>query len=143
MTVRHWYLPREKISSGSPQPPGEIAAALGGESAAERYGLKAAQGADDDWYWVAKLHLGDEVFKHVQSLGPGQVYGPWNSSDGVHFARVEKNVAPIPLTFEQAHDQIAADYAKAAQARLTEDTLKFLRNRAHILMADDYSDYHP
>jgi hypothetical protein len=146
MTIRNFYLPAAAGSGRAPELLDEIAAALRTghkDVVVRRYGLKTARGAEDDWYWVAKLHLGDDVFAHVRGLGAGQVYGPWSSADGIHFARMEKNVAPDPLSFEQSRNQVAGDYAKAAQGRLTEDTLTFLRNRARILVAEDYPDYRP
>jgi len=144
LTVEDWFLPGTLHADSGVSD--AIVSALRDQPATDvavRYGLKRATGADQDWYWVAELHLGRALFQHVKSLRAGEVAGPLVQADGVHFAVVRENEAPVLLSFEKSQPQVAGDYARSAQNRLTQDTLTFLRNRSRILIADDYSDYKP
>jgi hypothetical protein len=51
-------------------------------------------------------------------------------------------VKPLPLTFERVRSQVLNDYVTAAKKRLEDADLKYLRDKADILIADDYAaDY--
>jgi parvulin-like peptidyl-prolyl isomerase len=147
MTVRDLYLPFTDSPHATTLARAQQArAALLTEpvdSVVSRYGLKEDARNEEDWYWVAQLHLGAPLFDHLKTLSANEVSEPLALENGVHVVKVLKNVPPVPLTFEQAKRQLANEYATAAETRLTEETLRFLQGRARILIATDYADFRP
>jgi hypothetical protein len=48
------------------------------------------------------------------------------------------------MSFEVAHEKVAGDYKADREARITAATMRFLRQRSRIVVADDYNrDYRP
>jgi parvulin-like peptidyl-prolyl isomerase len=146
MTVQHLLLPQggglsseaglerareavKELRSGAP-----VAAVI------EHYGLREARPTDEDFYFAAKVHLGNELFEVARTLGVGAVSEPVRGSDGVHLLRMVRHAPPVPGTFEQFHDQVLSDLRTEREERITASTLKFLRDRAVILIASDYTD---
>ena len=53
-----------------------------------------------------------------------------------------KHVKPLPLTFERVRSQVLNDYVTAEKKRLEDADCGILRDKADILIADDYAaDY--
>ena len=50
------------------------------------------------------------------------------------------NTRPVPLTFEQARARVLADFKMTAQNKLEDADERYLRDKAEILVADDYAD---
>jgi parvulin-like peptidyl-prolyl isomerase len=126
----------------------EVAQALRANTPVEtvmaRFGLSEPSKDDDDFYFAARIHLGEKMFANVVRLAPGTVSEPLPAADGIHVVKVTKNIAPVPSSFADSRQQVMNDYKTAQQKRLTEATLKFLRGRARILIATDYAnDYKP
>ena len=148
LTVRHLVVPSGK---GTPEQHAQKAHdavnALRAHTAVEeviaRYGLTEPRNDGDEFYFAAKIHLGDALFAEALKLGPGGVSEPEQQSDGIHMVKVLQDKAPVPLTFERARLQVLTDYKSAQQERLMTATMKFLRERARILIATDYADYKP
>ncbi len=64
--------------------------------------------------------------------------------DGTHIVQMIKNDKPVALSFAVARPQVLADFNDAAQMRIMDSTMKFLRSRAKILIGADYAgDYKP
>jgi hypothetical protein len=104
-----------------------------------KYGLIEAQRYDEDYYFAAKYRLGDALFDSIKDLGAGQVSAPLRLKDGVHIVMMLSNKKPVPLGYDASRKQVYGDYNDAAQARLLDATMKFLRTRSKILIAPDYS----
>lgn len=114
------------------------------EQVMQRHGLTEGTQYGEDFYFAAKIHLGDALFEKVKSLEAGAVSEPFTAEDGIHVVKVIANVKPVPLTFERSRQQVFTDYKTDGQTRLMEATLGFLRGRSKILIADDYKeDYKP
>lgn len=113
------------------------------ETVLARYGLTEPRNDGDEFYFAAKIHLGDPLFEVALKLKEGTVSEPLLAADGIHIVKVIKNKVPVPLTFERARLQVMSDFKDAQQTRLMEATMKFLRGRSKILIATDYGDYKP
>jgi parvulin-like peptidyl-prolyl isomerase len=113
------------------------------EAVVARYGLTEPRNDGDEFYFAAKIHLGDPLFEVALKLKEGTVSEPLLAADGIHIVTVIKNKVPVPLTFERARLQVMSDFKDAQQTRLMEATMKFLRGRSKILIATDYGDYKP
>jgi parvulin-like peptidyl-prolyl isomerase len=150
MTVRNLILPTA-ASQSAPQAMLKAQAAVSALRAGTRpeeliahSGWIEAHRNDADYYFAAKYHLGDALFDRVKDLPDGQISAPVPAADGIHVVQMVKNLRPVPLSFEASHAQVSADYKDSTQTRLLEATMKFLRDKAKILIAPDYvHDYKP
>jgi parvulin-like peptidyl-prolyl isomerase len=148
LTVRHLII---AIDSGAPEERtrkardalGALRAGSAVEAVIARYGLTEPRNDGDEFYFAAKIHLGDALFAEALKLKDGEVTEPVQQSDGIHLVKVLKDKVPVPLSFERARLQVLTDLKNAQQERLLAATMKFLRERAKILIASDYADYHP
>lgn len=148
LTVRHLVIP---VGDGTPQQRAQkardVVNALQANTAVEevvaRYRLTEPRNDGDEFYFAAKIHLGDALFAQALRLKPGEVSEPEQQPDGIHIVKVLQDKAPVPLTFERARLQVLTDYKNEQQERLMAATMKFLRERAKILVATDYADYKP
>jgi parvulin-like peptidyl-prolyl isomerase len=148
LTVRHVVIPS---NAGTPeqrtQKARDVVAALRANTSVEevisRYGLTEPRNDGDEFYFAAKIHLGDDLFAQVLNVKPGEVLDPLPQPDGVHIVKVLQDKQPVPLTFERAKLQVLTDFKNAQQEKLMAATMRFLRERSKILVASDYSDYKP
>jgi parvulin-like peptidyl-prolyl isomerase len=152
LTVRHLVLAVSGGAGGaggeqSMQRAREAVAALRANTPAEavmaKFGLTEPRNDGDEFYFAAKIHLGDVVYAQALRMKEGEVSEPLQAADGMHIVRVIKNKVPVPLSFEHARLQVLTDLKNAQQERLIAATMKFLRERSKILIAPDYSDYKP
>lgn len=149
LTVRHLVIPLRGGSATGQQmvKAHEAVTALRTDTPAEavvaRYGLTEPRNDGDEFYFAARIHLGDPLFEAALKLKEGTVSEPLLAADGVHILKVIKNKVPVPLTFDRARLQVMTDLKDAQQTRLMQATLKFLRGRSKILVATDYGDYKP
>jgi parvulin-like peptidyl-prolyl isomerase len=149
LTVRHLLIPAGSGTTPEQraQKAREVVAALRAGSAVEdvipRFGLTEPRNDGDEFYFAAKIHLGDALFAQALELKDGEVSEPLSDSAGVHVVKVIRDKVPVPLSFERARLQVLTDLKNAQQERLMAATMKFLRERAKILVAGDYSDYKP
>jgi hypothetical protein len=98
--------------------------------------------SDEQFYFAQKIHLGEALYERVLTLNDGDVSAPIEAADGVHVVQMVKHVKPLPLTFERVRSQVLNDYVNAAKKRLEDADLQYLRDKADILIADDYAaDY--
>jgi parvulin-like peptidyl-prolyl isomerase len=91
----------------------------------------------DDFYFAAKIHLGDVLFAAAKVLSAGTVSDPVATEDGVHVIVVGKNSPPAPLSYDAIRSRVADDYRRDAAARLLEANRDFLRKRANVLISED------
>jgi parvulin-like peptidyl-prolyl isomerase len=92
---------------------------------------------DEQFYFAAKIHLGQQLFEVARSLPDGGVSNVIAMPDGLHVLYMEKNVEPKPQDFATTRQQVLADFRNDAIARLRTGDEEFLRKRANVLIADD------
>ena len=95
---------------------------------------------EEQFYFAQKIHLGDTLFERVLGLGEGDVSEPVELPDGIHVVQMIKNVKPLPLTFERVRSQVLTESIADAKKKLEDADLRYLRDKADILIADDYAD---
>jgi parvulin-like peptidyl-prolyl isomerase len=134
MTVRDLVFPADRAS--------EAATAL--KAGADADAVLARFGGHDskrtratEFYFAAKIHLGDRDFAVARALPNGGVSAPLSEADGTHLLYVAQNKPPVSMDFTQARDQVLADYRADAIARLRVGDEAFFRKRANILIARD------
>jgi parvulin-like peptidyl-prolyl isomerase len=93
--------------------------------------------AAEEFYFAAKIHLGNALFEVARDLPDGGVSSPVTSEDGIHVLYMVRNRKPVPFEFETARIQVLSDFRSDAIARLRTQDEEFLRKRANILIADD------
>lgn len=126
-------------------PPDQAAAAVqamrGGlpsDAAAARFGLKdTARTRDEEFYFAAKIHLGDDLFAAAAKLGSGEISEPVAQPDGTHVLIMTRNTPPVALPFDQARARVLTDWRQDMGARLLKGDETFLRKRAQVLIAED------
>jgi hypothetical protein len=149
MTVDNLLLPKSEGRSDSEaqaiaaQAVADLRNNVNVDDVIEKYGLTRIKTYDADFYFAAKIHLGDKIYNTILDYKDGTVAEPIPQDDGYHVVRMVKNTPPKPLTYAEARPQVLTDYKTAQQTRLMNNTINFLRNRSKILIADDYSDYNP
>jgi parvulin-like peptidyl-prolyl isomerase len=103
-----------------------------------RFGGKSSgKVGDEEFYFAAKIHLGDRLFEAARGLQQGGVSAPIRMPDGIHVLYMQKNVKPVLRDFAAARDKVLSDYRNERIHRLTTGDEAFLRKRANILIADD------
>jgi hypothetical protein len=107
----------------------------------QRYGLKNQNNCENNFYFAMKLHLGDELYRAASALTSGAVSEPIRTADGVHILLMVNNSGPVPESFADARGQIVGDYKNDRETLIKNGTMNFLRHRAKIRIASDYSDY--
>ena len=93
--------------------------------------------ADDEFYFAAKIHLGDALFEAAKDLPDGGVSAPIERADGIHVLHMLKNKKPVPFEYAAARDQALTDFRNEAIGHLRTGDEGFLRKRANVLIADD------
>jgi hypothetical protein len=102
----------------------------------------AEHASDEQFYFAQKIHLGEPLYERALALNDGDVSAPVAAGDGIHVIQMVKHVKPLPLTFERVRSQVLNDYVTAAKKRLEDADLRYLRDKADILIAEDYAaDY--
>ena len=94
--------------------------------------------ADGEEYWfAAKLHLGDALFAAARTLRGGEVSAPVNVGGQLHILRMQHNQPPVPRPLDEVGDRVLADFQKDKAVRLLAANDRFLRRRADVQIADD------
>jgi parvulin-like peptidyl-prolyl isomerase len=106
----------------------------------KRYGLSEDNYYPNEFYYLAKAHLGEKLFPAVKDLDAGQVSDPVLEEDGYHIVQVLSNTKPQQQSFEEARKEVPTLYSNSEKARVMKNMMSFLRNRSTILIADDYKD---
>jgi parvulin-like peptidyl-prolyl isomerase len=92
---------------------------------------------DEQFYFAARIHLGPILFDAAKALDNGAVSDPIPVGDSVHVLLMTRNTRPLPLSFDEARDQVLNDYRRDAIDHMRLGDEAFLRKRANILIADD------
>ena len=77
-------------------------------------GLAPGPERGEDFYFAARIHLGDGLFAVAQSMADGAVSDPVTTADGVHVLRMVKNSPPVARDFAHAREQVLSDYKRNA-----------------------------
>jgi hypothetical protein len=92
---------------------------------------------DEEFYFAAKIHLGDQLFDIAKGLADATASLPITRADGIHVLYMVKNHRPVPFDFAAARDRVLNDYRNESIGRLRTGDEAFLRKRANVLIADD------
>jgi parvulin-like peptidyl-prolyl isomerase len=90
----------------------------------------------EDFYFAAKIHLGDALFAVAQSMADGAVSDPVTIAGGIHVLHMIKNRPPVARDFARAREQVLGDYKRDAAAKLRTADEKYLYGKADIQIAD-------
>jgi parvulin-like peptidyl-prolyl isomerase len=93
----------------------------------------------EEFYFAARIHLGDPLFNAAKALKSGQASAPITTPDGVHVLAMTANKPPVQQSFADARDKVLGDYKKDAETRLETAELAYLKGKADILIAPGYS----
>ena len=107
------------------------------------YGLQELipeHSSPEQFYFAQRIHLGPELYEQAFKLSDGEVSEPVAAQDGVHIVQMIKNTKPLPLTFDRVRSQVLNDFIMSEKKRLEDADLRYLRDKADILIADDYAD---
>ena len=119
-------------------------AALAAAQAALRAGnakavpLSGRMTQGEEFYFAARLHLGDPLFAVARTLASGQVSTPVKTPDGVHLLVMKHNLGPVPLPYDQVRDRVLTSYINDQAQRLTAAGERFLEKRADIQRAKGF-----
>ena len=100
-------------------------------------GRDTARTTGEEFYFAAKIHLGDTLFAAAKVLDDGAISPTIPQVDGVHLLVMGANHRPRPYTYEEARTQAASDRQTAAIASYESADERFLHKRANILIAKD------
>ena len=92
----------------------------------------------EEFYFAARIHLGDRLFAAARLTKPGEVSPPVALPDGVHLIVVRSNVQPAPPPFEQVRDRVLGALVAAQTKLLTAANERFLQKRADIQIAGGF-----
>jgi hypothetical protein len=101
------------------------------------HGSDSGKVADEEFYFAAKIHLGEPLFEMARNLPDGGVSAPIARADAIHVLYMFKNKKPLPFDFDAARDRVLTDYRNDAIGHLRTGDEAFLRKRANVLIADD------
>ena len=126
--------------------PREIDAAIAGLRAAGPDDVAADRAAPrsqrmvsgDEFYFAARIHLGDKLFAVARALKAGDISAPVALPDGVHLLVIRKNVVPVTEPFAHARDKVLEAFIDAQTKQLTGANERFLRKRADVRTAEGY-----
>jgi hypothetical protein len=99
-------------------------------------GITSMPERGEDFYFAAKIHLGDPLFTVACSMADGALSDPVTVADGVHFLRMIKNTPPVARDFAHAREQVLGDYKREAAAKLRAADEKYLYGKADIQISD-------
>lgn len=106
------------------------------EEAIKRYHLRdLRENRNEDFYFAAKLRLGDTLFAAARSMMDGSVSAPIVLDGNVHILRMLHNTAPVARNFAAAREQTFSDYKRAEAARLRAADEQYLYRKAVIQIA--------
>ncbi len=101
------------------------------------HGSDSGKLSGEEFYFAARIHLGDPLFEAARKLSDGGVTSPIALTGAVHVLYMVKNRMPVPFDFAAARDQVLSDFRNDAINHLRTGDEAFLRKRANILIADD------
>jgi hypothetical protein len=88
----------------------------------------------EEFYFAARIHLGDPLFGIAEGLKSGAVSDPVSLPDGIHILVMRRNDIPSPRPFAQVRDRVLNDFIADQSKLLTAGNERFLRKRADIVI---------
>jgi hypothetical protein len=137
MRVRDLVFPASALGELPHAPEALKRAVTDAQTLAHLNGRDSGKTKGEEFYFAAKIHLGDELFAAARDLGNDEVSRPIQLSDGIHVLDMEENRHPVPFGFAAARAQVLSDYRNQAVDKLKLSGESFLRKRANVLIADD------
>ncbi|WP_294092173.1 peptidylprolyl isomerase [Sphingomonas sp.] len=92
----------------------------------------------EEFYFAAKIHLGERLFEIARKLDTGHVSDPVALPDGTHILVMRSNSRPPAPDFAKVRDRVRSDYIAAQKATLIAGNERFLRKRADIQIQRGY-----
>jgi len=137
MRVRDLVFPAAALAE-LPSEPRALESVIGDAQALARLGGRdSGKTRGDEFYFAAKIHLGEPLFAAARDLADGAVSKPIRLADEVHVLDMQANKHPVPFEFDAARAQVLNDCRNAAIDKLKSSGEAFLRKRANVLVADD------
>ena len=104
------------------------------------YGLRDTGVMTDgeEFYFAARIHLGQALFDAARLLQQGQISDPVATPSGIHILVARLHRPPVPTPFDRVRDQVLADYRADKVTRIQADADKFLRKRADVQIAKGF-----
>ncbi len=137
MRVKDLVFPASALPELSAEPEALERMISDAQTLARLNGRDSGRTKDEEFYFAAKIHLGDELFAAARGLASGMVSKPIQMPDGIHVLEMEQNKHPVPFGFAAARAQVLSDYRNQAVDKLKLSGESFLRKRANVLVADD------
>ncbi len=137
MTVQDWVFPAGELADIAAKLEALKSAVLPPDVLARLPGHDSGKTKGDEFYFAAKLHLGDQLFAIARELPDGALSSPTSLGDGIHVLYMVKNKRPVPFDFAKARPQVLNDYRNQAIEQLKAGDESFLRKRANVRVADD------
>jgi hypothetical protein len=141
LTLRDLYLPAGPNAQATmAEVAKELRAGASPDALIKKYGLSEAHKVNgEELDFAAKIHLGDKLYAAVQDSTAGQVTDPVTDKDGtVHVMQVGKRIPSVQLSLADASNQVFTDFKKDAQDKVQADNIKFLKDKAEILLQKGY-----
>lgn len=125
------------LQTAARMPPNAVAAALRQGVAATQLGLVRSPVMNDgeEFYFAAKIHLGDALFDCASHLAAGDVSEPLTTPEGLHVLVMRSNTPPVPRSYAEVRGKVLQDYIDEQSKALAAGNDRFLRRRAEIAVA--------
>jgi parvulin-like peptidyl-prolyl isomerase len=137
MTVRDFVFPLSESSAAAAAAETLKISAPTPALLARWHAADSGKVSGEEFYFAAKIHLGEALFQVARNLPDGGVSAPIARADAIHVLYMLENKKPVPFEFTAARDQVLTDYRNDAIGRLRTGDEAFLRKRANVLIADD------
>jgi parvulin-like peptidyl-prolyl isomerase len=88
----------------------------------------------EEFYFAARIHLGEALFDVARRLADGAVSAPTPGPGGPHIILMIHNAPPQPQAFADAEARVELDAVKDLRDRAAAAELKYLRDKADVLV---------
>jgi hypothetical protein len=137
MRVRDLVFPASALADLPTEPRALKSVIADAQALARLNGRDSGRTKGDEFYFAAKIHLGDQLFEIARDLKDGMVSKPIRLADEIHVLDMQTNKHPVPFEFNAARAQVLSDYRSQAIDRMKSSGEAFLRKRANVAIADD------
>ena len=132
MNVADWLVPADKASVAA-----NITAKLRAGATPAALGLLHSSqfSPDDQFYFAARIHLGDAAFAKATKLSNGGISAPLSANGEVHILIMHHNTLPVEAPYDAVSARVLSDYTDDLKKRVLADNTRFLIGRARISIA--------
>lgn len=89
---------------------------------------------------VVKRILGDVLYSEASKLGTGKTSEPIATTDGVHILHSAARTPSVALDFVTTKSQVASDFKRDARQRAQQEYVRFLREKATVIVDAPFVD---